>query len=56
MWLTIVTFTSVPVVDTAGPGELRTEGEEQVQKSPGQDDNIAHTAIQENQLASIANT
>lgn len=47
--------TCVPGVVTASPWQCRTEGKAQVQQSPGQNDNITHGAVDQDQLTSIAN-
>ena len=48
--------TSVPGVGAACPGELSAEGEDQVEQSPGQNDDVTHTAVEEDQLPCIADT
>lgn len=48
--------TCVPVVVAAGPGQLRAEGKDQVEQGPGQNDDVGHTAVENDQLTSVANT
>ncbi len=49
-------FTCVPVVVAAGPRQLGAEGEHQVEQSPGQNNDVGHTAVEEDQLSSVADT
>lgn len=49
-------FTCVPGVVTAGPWEFKAEGEDEVDKCPGQNDDVTHAAVQQNHLSCIANT
>lgn len=51
-----IRFTCVPVVVAAGPGELGAEGEHQVEQSPGQNNDVGHIAVEEDQLPPIADT
>lgn len=48
--------TCVPVVVAAGPGQLRAEGKDQVEQGPGQNDDVGHTAVENDQLTSVADT
>lgn len=50
-----VCLTWIPVVVADGPRELGAEGEDQVEQRPGQDNNVGHTAVDEDQHPSIAN-
>lgn len=47
-------MTCVPVVVAGGPGERGAEGEHQVEQSPGQDNDVGHTAVEEDQLPTEA--
>lgn len=49
-------LTGVPRVVTVRPGKLRLEAVRQVEESPGQDDDVVHTAVQDHHLAGIAET
>lgn len=49
-------FTCVPVVVAAGPRQLGAEGEHEVEQSPGQNNDVGHTAVEEDQLPSVADT
>lgn len=49
-------ITCVPAVVTAVPRQLGTEREEEVEKRPGQNDDVIHAAVQKYQLSCIANT
>lgn len=51
-----IRVTGVPVVVAAGPRQLGAEGKHQVEQSPGQNDDVGHTAVEEDQLTPIANT
>lgn len=51
-----LSFTCVPVVVAAGPGQLGAEGEDEVEQSPGQNNDVRHTAVEEDQLSTIAYT
>lgn len=51
-----VCFTCVPGVVAAGPWELRAEGKDQVEKSPCQNNDVRHTAVEDNELPTIADT
>lgn len=39
------THTCVPVMGTSGPGQLRGKGAEQVEESPGKDDDVVDVQI-----------
>ncbi|KAL7878242.1 hypothetical protein AOLI_G00092160 [Acnodon oligacanthus] len=43
-------------VVAGSPGQLGAEGEHQVEQCPGQEDDVTHAAVHQNQLTSIANT
>jgi len=49
-------ITCVPGVITGGPRQLGTERGEEVEKRPGQNDDVIHAAVQKNQLSCITNT
>ncbi len=49
-------FTCVPGVVTTGPRQLGAKREDEVEKCPGQNDDVIHAAVQNNQLSCIANT
>lgn len=48
--------TCVPVVVAAGPGQLGAEGEHQVEQGPGQDEDVGHAAVEEDQLSAVADS
>ena len=48
--------TCVPVVGTAGPGELIAEGKDQVEQGPSQYGGVTYAAVQQNHQPPIANT
>ena len=48
--------TCVPGVVAAGPGQYSVEGGEEVEESPGQDDNIIHHHVKWCHLIAVAQT
>lgn len=44
-----VYITRIPIVVAGGPGELGSQGEDQVEQRPGQDNDVGHTAVEEDQ-------
>lgn len=51
-----VRLTCVPVVVAGVPGELRAEREHQVEQSPGQDNDVGHKAVDNDQYPTICDT
>lgn len=49
-------LTGVPGVVAVRPGQLRLTAVEQVEERPGQDDNVVDAAVQDDQLAGVAQT
>lgn len=50
-----VVLTCIPAVPAAGPGNLSTEGGEEVEESPRLDDNVRHGCVCNHDLGCIAN-
>lgn len=50
------THTCVPAVGAGSPGQLRTEGREQVEESPGQDDDVVHAGVQDHHLTAVTHS
>lgn len=49
-------MTCVPGVVAGSPGQCGPEGEDQVEQSPGQDYDVGHTAVEEDQKTTVADT
>lgn len=51
---TVGRVTCIPGVVTTDPGQFRTEGGEEIEEAPGQDDDVVHDRVQHYYLTAVA--